>query len=720
MSQSAAPISTAPSKSSSLLIELLTEELPPKSLWRLAQSFAENILAGLQQHQLASDAAVATPFATPRRLAVRIDAVYEQQPDGTVRKRGPAVASGLTEQGQPTPALLGFLKSCSITFDKLTQEEQNGHLYFFFEAKHIGKPLAEYLGAILETAVKKLPISKTMRWGASTESFVRPVHSVVALYGNQVVPLALLSHQSGRETRGHRLMATRSSLSITNATTYENELEAEGYVIANYEDRKNRIKEALLATLQDNEVIVMPPALLDEVCGLVEYPVVLRGNFDERFLAIPKEVLILSMQTHQRYFAIENKEGNLTPSFLLVSNIRTEDPSKIIEGNQRVLRARLSDAQFFFQQDKKTPLRERAKQLKTVIYHQKLGTQAERVERVKQLAIQIYAPFRNAWQLPPDRLEEAIDIAKADLLSDMVGEFPELQGVIGSYYAEQEGFHPNIVLALREQYQLKFDGLTLAPAQRERALLSVVIRVADRIETLVGLYGIGLIPTGDRDPFALRRCAFVILDSLEWLCQEARAGRLAPLRLPAIKNWLNLGMGVFAPGKLTESGDAMFEFILERVRQRLTQDYPAEVVEAVLSSPASVAEARLRVEALSKNIDSAALRALAQAHKRVQNLLKKTDLTSLPAVDPIHFQSNAEQSLWDALQALTPNCESMLSTLHIEAAIDTLAELAAPVDRFFNEVMVMADNPVIRANRLALLATLDGLILSVAHLAVLA
>ncbi len=720
MSQAATPVSIPVSKSSPLLIELLTEELPPKSLWRLAQSFAEAVLAGLQHYQLAPDTAIAHPFATPRRLAVRIDHVFEHQPDGTVRKRGPAVASGLNEQGLSTPALSGFLKSCSTTLEMLTQEEQHGHLYFFFEAKHIGKPLAEYLGSILEAAVKKLPIPKTMRWGASAESFVRPVHGVIALYDDHVVPLELLGHKSGRETRGHRLMSTHSTLSIADATTYEKSLENEGSVIASYQDRKNRIHQALLTAVQDDEVIVMPPALLDEVCSLVEYPVVLRGNFDECFLAIPKEVLILSMQTHQRYFAIENKDGSLKSSFLLVSNMRTDNPSKIIEGNQRVLRARLSDAQFFFQQDKKIALRERAKQLSTVIYHQKLGTQAERVERVKQLASQIYAPFRTAWQLPPDRLEEAIDIAKADLLSDMVGEFPELQGIIGSYYAEQEGIHPNIVLALREQYQLKFEGLTLTPVQRERALLSVVLRVADRIETLVGLYGIGLIPTGDRDPFALRRCAFVILDALEWLCQEARAGRLAPLRLPAVKNWLSLGIGVFAPGQLTENCDSMFEFILERVRQRLNQDYPAEIVDAVLSSPATVGEARLRVEALSKHIDSPAVKALAQAHKRVQNLLKKADLSALPAVDPIHFQSNAEQSLWDALQTLTPNCESMLSTLHIEAAIDTLAELAAPVDRFFNEVMVMAENPVIRANRLALLATLDSLILSVAHLSVLA
>lgn len=703
-----------------LLIELLTEELPPKALWRLVQSFADSILAGLKQHQFAPENATAHPFATPRRLAVRIDQVHAKQPDGTVRRRGPAVASSLDAAGQPTPALQGFLRGCGGTFEALTQEEQNGHSYFFFEAKHTGVPLASLLSEIVDAAIKKLPIPKTMHWGAHSEYFVRPVHSLLVLHGGQIIPTQTLGKNSSNETQGHRLLATENPIRIAHAKDYEQALEQQGGVIADYAARRTHIVSLLEAAKAPGEVIVMPDALIDEVCGLVEHPVVLRGRFDDEFLSIPKEVLILSMQTHQRYFAIEDQAGKLKPCFMLVSNIRTADPTKIIEGNQRVLRARLSDARFFFEQDRKIPLLQRSKQLNAVIYHQKLGTQAQRIERIKHIAAQLYAPYRTAWLLKSNRLEEAIDLSKADLVSDMVGEFPELQGVIGSYYAEHEGVHPSVVMAIREQYQLKFDHLTLAPEHRERALLSVILRVADRLEALVGLYGIGLIPTGDKDPFALRRCAFVILDALEWLCQEARAGRLAPLRLPGVKAWINHAYSAFAPGTLTVERDAIFEFILERLRQRLTQHFPHDVIDAVLTSPASLAEARIRIEALSKRIDHAPVRALAQAHKRVENLLKKADLSALPAVEPAHFQSTSEQVLWDALQALKPNCESLLSTLNIDAALDTLAELAEPVDRFFNEVMIMVDNPAVRANRLALLAALDHLILSVAHLSMLA
>lgn len=702
-----------------LLIELQTEELPPKALSKLATAFSETLLQQLKQHNYAPVEAQVESFATPRRLAARINTVYASQPDSTVRRRGPAVASALNAEGQPTPALLGFLKSCQASLEQLTQEEQQGHRYFFFEAAQKGEALESQLGQLLEQTIKKLPIPKTMRWGNHDESFVRPVKSVLALHGNTILPIKLLGHNSDRLTQGHRILSKQSPITIAAADTYEETLKSEGYVIADYATRRAYIVSALQHAQGENEQIVMPDALIDEVCGLVEYPVILRGHFDAEFLSIPKEVLILSMQTHQRYFAIEDQAGNLTPSFLLVSNILTDDPTAIIEGNQRVLRARLSDARFFFEQDKKTTLLDRTKQLEHVIYHQKLGSQAERLTRLKQVGAKLYAPLCQAWSLNPELLNQTIMLSKADLVSDMVGEFPELQGVIGSYYAEHEGYHTSVVAAIREQYQLKFDTLSLYTDHRERSLLSVMLRVTDRLEALVGLYGVGLIPTGDKDPFALRRCAFVILDALEWFCQESLAGRLPTSSLPCLKAWIDDAWSVFPQGQLNTPKEQLLEFIYERMRQRLTQHFPKHLIDAVLNSSGALIEAPLRVAALSKRTEHPAVQALAQAHKRVQNLLKKADASSLNHVDPALFQEEAERILWSTIQTHQPICEQHLATLNIDAAIDALAHLAAPVEQFFNSVMVMVEDPTIRNNRLALLSALNQLILSIAQLAAL-
>jgi glycyl-tRNA synthetase beta chain len=716
-------MSTAP-----LLIELLTEELPPKALWKLAQAFCDALLAGLKQHKLVADTASVHPFATPRRLAVRIEGVRQHQEDSQVRRRGPAVASAYTPEHQPTPALLGFLKSCSTTIESLTQEEQNGHLYFFFEAQQKGQSLVQLLSGIVDQAIKKLPIPKVMRWGNNSERFVRPVHRLIVLYGKEIIPIQLLGCTASRETEGHRFLAQSKPILIQDPHHYEATLKQEGHVIADYEERRALIRSLLDSAKASDETIIMPEALIDEVCGLVEYPVVLRGHFDHTFLQIPKEVLILSMQTHQRYFAIENQEGALKSTFLLISNMQTNDPSHIINGNQRVLRARLSDARFFFEHDLKTALKTRTQQLEQVIYHQQLGTQAERIQRVKHIAHSLYQPFYEALRASgapapapaPTLLDETIDLAKADLVSDMVGEFPELQGVIGSYYAQHEQAHPSVVQAIREQYQLKFDGLSLHPESLHSSLLSLLLRVADRLETLVGLYGIGLIPTGDKDPFALRRCAFVLLDGLEWCCDEALAGRLNTQALPHVHDWITIAWNSFKPGTLTIQPAQIIEFMHERLRQRLTQTFSHTTVEAVLSSSASLTEARLRVQALSTHIHSPALLTLAQAHKRIQNLLKKADNTSLAAIKPELFQENSEQQLWSTLQTVQPICQQQLDALQIEAAFNTLAQLAEPVDQFFNTVMIMVDQIEQRTNRLALLSALDRLIQSIACLARLA
>ena len=484
-----------------LIIELLTEELPPKALKNLSQHFASSVCQGLFDARLIDTADNYTAFATPRRLAVLLPNVKGVQPDMTVVKKGPSVANGMKD-GVPTKALEGFARSCGADLAALKVVNDGKQDVYAFEYTQHGKTLAELLGDILNQAIKKLPIPKVMRWGSSTHTFVRPVHKLLVLHGNQTLPVSVLGLQSGNSTLGHRFLSS-GEIVIHNANEYEKTLLEQGKVVASFDERKNNIQAALnqLAN-QFSATVAADNSLLEEVTALVEYPVVLQGEFEQHFLGVPQECLILTMQQNQKYFPLLDTNGKLTHRFLMVSNMQAANPEHIIKGNERVLRARLSDAQFFFEQDKKRTLESRLPKLKNVVYHNQLGSQAERITRL----VEISAYIAQKINADAAQTQRAAELCKADLVTEMVGEFPELQGVMGHYYALNDGLDNTIALAIEEHYLPRFAGDRLP-----ESLVGVSVALADKLETLVGIWGIGLKPTGDKDPYGLRRNALGIL-----------------------------------------------------------------------------------------------------------------------------------------------------------------------------------------------------------------
>ncbi|WP_118847599.1 glycine--tRNA ligase subunit beta [Neisseria lactamica] len=706
-----------------LLIELLTEELPPNALNNLGNHFAAAVAEGLEKAQLVDGAAELTAYASPRRLAVQVKNVKAVQADQKIVKKGPAVANAVKD-GAPTKALEGFARGAGAKIEDLTIVHDGKQDVYAYEYVQTGKPLGELLEDIINQAVKKLPIPKVMRWGSSTFTFVRPVHGLIVLHGGDVVNVSVLGLQSGNKTLGHRFLSN-GEITIENADSYAEQMREQGKVEASFAERKAAIQTALEGQAHRlNATVAADEALLDEVTALVEWPVVLEAGFEEHFLAVPQECLILTMQQNQKYFPLLDQNGKLMNRFLLVSNLQTEDPSHIIRGNERVLRARLSDAEFFYKQDQKATLESRLPKLSSVVYHNKIGSQAERIERLQSIA----AHIAKALGADAAAAERAARLAKADLVTEMVGEFPELQGTMGKYYARLDGETEEIAEAVEQHYWPRFAGDNLPQSK-----IAIAVALADKLETLVGIWGIGQIPTGDKDPYALRRATLGILRIL--MLPECKGDQLGLGQLinetyqTFPRGWKDMAN----PLEQQHFVSNITSFIETRLAILLQNEYSQDVISAVLKGPKQTPEeskqgvsrlfhklynlpAKLQAVAAFKQLPEAA--ALAAANKRVQNLLKKAD-AELGAVNESLLQQDEEKALFAAAQGLQPKIAAAVAEGNFQTALSELASVKPQVDAFFDGVMVMAEDAAVKQNRLNLLNRLAEQMNAVADIALL-
>ena len=688
-----------------LLVELLTEELPPKSLARLGEALRKALTDDLAQDGFLAADSQSCVFATPRRLAVQATQVLAQSPDKALEMQGPSVKVGLDKDGKPTPALAGFAKKNGIAVEDLLQIDTPKGKVFACRKTATGSALSATLAGKVEAALKKLPVAKMMRWGDGDAEFVRPVHGLVMLHGQSIVPGTVLGIVSGNTTRGHRFMG-ESTLTIADAEHYESILETSGKVVADFAKRRATIDGLLQAEAKKQQGTLGTYAdLLDEVTALVEHPSVYVGAFDADFLEVPQECLILTMRQNQKYFPLFDGAGKLTNHFLIVSNMQVADPVHIISGNQRVVRPRLDDARFFYNQDRKERLEARISRLGKVVYHNKLGSQLERVERVAQLASAI------ARALGADHVAtgRAARLAKADLVTGMVGEFPELQGIMGRYYALHDGEPVEIANAIAEHYQPRFAG-----DQLPQHPISCAVAIADKLETLAGLFGIGQLPTGDRDPFALRRHALGVIRIL--------IERDLPLSLADL---IKEAFAVFPKElKLADAGADLQTFVFERLRGYFADaGYTAQEIDAVLSQrPQLLHQVPLRLAAVRAFASLPEAKDLAAANKRVLNIINKNEdiRHKVVAPDRALMTEAAEIALMDGLEKLAPQAEKHFSAGEYQEALQLLANIKPAVDRFFTEVMVMVDDAAVRNNRAALLQQLGTLMNRVADISKLA
>ncbi|MFS8976912.1 glycine--tRNA ligase subunit beta [Cupriavidus necator] len=699
----------------SLLIELFTEELPPKALARLGDAFAQGLFAGLGERDLLEPGATVTPFATPRRLAALVSGVRRAAPDREQREKVLPLSVALGANGEPTPPLAKKLAALAksvgvaeIDWQSLERASDGKAEALFYRYTARGAELAAGLQAALEDTIARLPIPKVMSYqrpDGTTVNFVRPAHSLIALFGSEILPVSALGLQASNLTQGHRFLS-HGAIEIAHANDYAKQLESAGRVLASYTERRERMRTALLAEAGADQVI-MPDSLLDEVNSLVEWPVVYACHFEEAFLAVPQECLILTMQTNQKYFALTDADGHLRNRFLIVSNLATETPQSIITGNERVVRPRLADAKFFFDQDRKKTLASRVPQLASVVYHNKIGTQLDRVQRLQQIAGHI-ADALNASGVPTDKAAamRGAELAKADLLTDMVGEFPELQGTMGTYYARHDDEAEDVALACSEHYRPRFAGDALPAGS-----VSTAVALADKLETLVGIWGIGLQPTGEKDPFALRRHALGIL---RMLIEKPLALSIASLLALTQQSFAGIAAVKPAPEDITD-------FLYDRVRGYLKdKGYTTNEVEAVVSlRPDTLHDILGRMEAVRTFAALPEAEALAAANKRITNILRK-NTEPVGTVNPALFQEEAEGALHAAIERVRPAVEAAFASGDFTAALRDLAQLRDAVDRFFNDVMVMAEDAQLRANRLALLASLHALANRVADISKLA
>ena len=716
--------------SANLLVELLVEELPPKSLKLLGDSFAELLSAGLQTQGLAAKDAKITAYATPRRLAVHIANVTAQAPDKAVTQKLMPVAVGLDAQGQATPPLLKKLASLGADTSVVPQLKRalDGKAEtLFLDTTIKGASLTDGLQKALQDAIGQLPIPKVMTYqltdGWSSVNFVRPAHSLVALHGADIVPINALGLQAGRETQGHRFEAKANPIVLHNADSYAQQLATEGAVIAGFAERRAEIMRQLAAAAAKEHLTpIDDEALLDEVTALVEHPNVLIGKFDAEFLQVPQECLILTMKANQKYFPLLDAQGKLANKFLLVSNIRPTDPAQVITGNERVVRSRLADAKFFFDQDRKKTLASRVRELDKVVYHNKLGTQGERMHYVRAIAQNIAHQLGGAELT--SQANEAATLAKTDLLTDMVGEFPELQGIMGRYYAQHEGLSDDIAFAIEDHYKPRFSG-----DQLPRNPVGVCLALADKLETLINMFSIGEIPTGDKDPFALRRHA---LGVIRILIEKDLKLNLKDLIDNATLQINNISL-LAAPGSNSkpkyddhaaskESSLELETFIYERLAGNLReQGYTAQEVDAVLSlNPQQLSDIPKRLAAVRAFAALPEAASLAAANKRVGNILKKVEGSISAEVNTGLLQEPAEQALYQALTDILPGTEKAFAVGDYTASLQKLAALKAPVDTFFDGVMVNVDDEKLRNNRLALLKQLHRTMNRIADLSKLA
>jgi len=700
-----------------LLVELFVEELPPKALGKLGEAFAAAIFEGLKERGLVTEVASVIPFASPRRLAVQISHVLSTAPDQEVTEKLMPVSIAIGKDGKPTEALrkrLGKIGRAEMADTWPQSESGPDQLYIgndgkadavYLRSLAKGTSLLVGLQGSVDEALAKLPIPKVMTYqladGWSSVNFVRPAHGLVALHGDAVVPVAVLGLEAGRETRGHRFEASRDPVVIQDADSYESQLESEGAVIPGFGKRRAEIARQLAeaaAKVGGGARPIEDDALLDEVTALVERPNVLVCQFEEEFLAVPQECLILTMKANQKYFPLLDAAGKLTNKFLIVSNIRPADPSAVIGGNERVVRPRLADAKFFFDQDRKKPLAARIESLDRVVYHNKLGTQGARIRRLMKLAGEI------ARQMGADAAlaERAAQLAKADLVTDMVGEFPELQGIMGRYYALHDGEDARVADAIESHYKPRFAGDSLPEGN-----IALAVALAERLDSLVGIFGIGAIPTGDKDPFALRRAALGVLRML--------MERQLPLDLMQL---LELAQAQFDKEQIAASTAVdVFQFMQDRLRVALRDqgNAPDEVEAIVAQAPTRMDQVPARLAAVVAFRALPESEALAAANKRIQNILRKADSVS-ESIDPALFAEDAEKALHAAMAEVAGRVDLALEGPDYAGALKVLASLREQVDRFFDEVMVMAEEPLIRQNRLALLGQLGRVMNRVADI----
>ena len=681
------------------LVEIGTEELPPKALKTLATSFADNVEAELNQAGLSFDKI--EWFAAPRRLAVKVLNLATQQPSKEIEKRGPAVSAAFDAEGKPTKAAEGWARGCGITVEQAERIATDKGEWLVHRAKIEGQPTKNLLNDIVANALAKLPIPKPMRWADKTVQFIRPVHTVTMLLGDELIEGEILGVASARTIRGHRFLGEKE-FQIQHADQYPQLLREKGSVVADFNERKAEIlaKSQAKATALGG-VADIEESLLEEVTSLVEYPNVLAAKFEERFLAVPAEALVYTMKGDQKYFPIYDKDGKLLPHFIFVSNINPEDPTAIIEGNEKVVRPRLTDAEFFFKTDLKQKLVDRLPRLETVLFQQQLGTLKDKTDRIEQLAGEI------AKQIGADeaKAKRAGLLSKCDLMTNMVFEFTDTQGVMGMHYARHDGEDEEVAVALNEQYMPRFAGDELP-----KSLVASAVALADKFDTLTGIFGIGQAPKGSADPFALRRAA------------------LGALRIIVEKN-LPLDLEDLVKKSATLFGDKLtnqnvvadvVDFMLGRFRAWYQDEGIAvDVIQAVLARrPTRPADFDARVRAVShfRTLDSA--EALAAANKRVSNILAKAD-AAIGEINLTACVEPAEKALAEAVLALRTEVQPLIAQGDYTTVLDKLANLRAPVDSFFDNVMVNAEDPALRQNRLAILNTLQGLFLQVADISVL-
>lgn len=683
---------------SEFLLEIGTEELPPKALRKLSEALRDHLGNELEQLQLNFDSIRA--LASPRRLAVLVSGLETEQPDRTEDRRGPAIASAFDSEGNPTKAAEGFARSCATTVAELDRLVTDKGEWLLARLHQPGQTAVDLLPEAVRLAVAKLPVPKLMRWGDGDVSFVRPVHWVVMLLGRDVVGGEVLGHAADRVTRGHRFLHP-GSVSLDQAGDYTAQLR-QASVMVDTDERIQTIRAQIEKLAQElGGEAVLDAALLEEVAGLIEWPVAIVGAIEHRYLALPPEVIISTIQGHQKYFAIRDpKNGGLMPYFVTVSNLVSRDPVQVKAGNERVVRPRLADAEFFYREDLKTPLKDRASALGGVVFQDRLGSMADRVERLERLAARI----GEALGADIEAVRQASQLAKADLLSGMVNEFPELQGVMGSYYARAQGYSSKVATPIREHYLPRFAGDAL-PADPE----SQALALADRLDLLCGIFALGQRPTGERDPFGLRRAAIGLLRIAIEAEQDVDF-------VPLIKAAADAQPVSTDP----ETRNAVFDFIFERLRVHyLEQDIPHDVISAVMARrPGSPLDFDRRLRALLNFRQSSSWEALAAANKRIHNILKQAEPNNTPT-DPDRFEEDAEKAVFSAMSNIAPEVESALFQRDYSRAMFHLAHLREPVDRFFDEVMVMADDPAVRANRLSLLAQMREMFLGVADLSCL-
>jgi glycyl-tRNA synthetase beta chain len=690
-----------------LLVELVCEELPPKALKKLGEAFAATLVASLHAQGLVGANALARSFASPRRLGVHVEGVAAKAADRALQQKLMPAAVALDKDGNASPALLKKLASLGFGPEAVASLKRlpDGKAESLFVDQVVpGATLAEGLQKALAETLAKLPIPKVMSYqladGWSDVKFVRPAHRLVALHGADVVPVTALGLSAGRVTQGHRFEARNDTIALREANSYASQLAEEGAVIASFAERRAEIVHQLTAAAaKEGLTPIHDDALLDEVCGLVERPNVLACRFEEDFLAVPQECLILTMKANQKYFPLLDATGKLTNKFLVVSNISPSDPGAVIQGNERVVRPRLADAKFFFDQDRKKSLAERVPGLDKVVYHGKLGSQGARVGRVREIARAIAAELGDHGLV--DHADTAARLAKADLVTDMVGEFPELQGIMGGYYARHDGLGDTVADAIEDHYKPRFAGDTLP---RNRA--GLVVALADKLETLVGLFGIGQVPTGDKDPFALRRHALGVIRMLVEAELALDLDTLLALAVPAFG------------ALITDPRAAVAAFIVDRLAGSLReQGYSAHEVDAVLALGVQrLSDIPRRLEAVRAFAALPEAAALAAANKRIANILKKSADPVEAKADPALFSEAAETALWADVDAVRRSADVLFEAGDYASSLKALASLRAPVDRFFDDVMVNAEDPKVRANRLGLLATLHGVMNRVADL----